>query len=991
MNGRWPPTVGDPPVTPRRELQAFTHPFGYSVSGVDIALTHGVFALTITEDTVRPDVGQLRIGLLGPVRAWLNDTEVSVGPPRQQALLAVLATNANQVISRAELIDAIWGTEPPASAVGSVHTYVAGLRRALEPARKTFQVLVSAGSGYSLRVRPDGVDADRFGRHRQVARRLLADGDPEAALAELDQALALWTGTPLGGIGGPFADVERHRLAELRLDVLEERADLLLVLGRAVEVVDGIKAVLVDHPLRESSRALLIRALHQQGRPGEAKSVYQTGARLLDDRLGVEPGPALRNVYETLINTGPSDVAVVPRVVPSQLPHDTRRFTGRGDELRRLDALLPAAGAVTSGSTVVITTIEGTAGIGKTSLAVHWSHLVRDLFPDGQVYLNLRGFDVADKPLPPHDALFTLLSAFRVPSEKIPQTTHERSTMLRNVVAGRRMLMVLDNAMSTDQVTPLLPANQSCVVLVTSRNRLDGLVATGDGRQLTLGLFDEVDSSTLLASYLNPERIEEEGDAFDELLSLCAGLPLALSIVGARAWCSPNLPLAQFVDELRDAHFTLDALDTGDDSASSVRAVFSWSYDALSPAAKRMFRLLGLHAGPDVSRHAAGALADVTEDEARAQLDELVRAHLLELRADGRYQFHDLLRVYALERATSDETADERDRAARRGVRWYMHAANQADRRMLAHKPVHNIIDPPAHWTFPEQLSPEDARAWFMGEETNLVEAIRRAVEIEEHAVAWRLPQTMSSFWYVHNKRWELWAEMLRISLAHAMLDGDLGGQASAHSALGVVANDLRRYDEAVGHYRQAIALFPHTDEKWLQGITYNALGNTYVSMGKLPEAMAALRTAAQVYEEIGNRWGMAWALQGTASAYNAMGDFPQALEYGRRTLAAWHEVNYPHGVGSGLNLLGQIHFDAGDYVAAIDFYDQAVQARQSINDRFGIANALQGKALAEHRAGRVDAARESYHRALPILTALESPDTAAVEEQLAQLDAEQP
>jgi DNA-binding SARP family transcriptional activator/tetratricopeptide (TPR) repeat protein len=951
--------------------------------------------LTITEETALPDLGHLRIGLLGPVRAWLDDTEVAVGPPRQQTLLAVLATNANQVISRSELIDAIWGTEPPASAVGSVHTYVAGLRRALEPARKTFQVLVSAGSGYSLRLGPEGVDAERFTRYRRNARQLVVGGDPEAALAEFDRALALWAGTPLGGLGGPFADIERQRLDELRLDVVEERADLLLTLCRSAEVVGQLRDVLVDHPLRESTRALLITALHQQGRVGEAKAAYRDGARLLDDRLGVQPGPALRRVFETLTDprnlTAPAAEDVLPRVVPSQLPHDTRRFTGRGDELRRLDALLPAAGAVGGGGTVVITTIEGTAGIGKTSLAVHWSHLVRDMFPDGQVYLNLRGFDVADNPVLPHDALYTLLSAFRVPSEKIPQGTRERSAMLRNVVAGRRMLMVLDNAMSTDQVTPLLPANQSCVVLVTSRNRLDGLAATGDGRQLTLGLFDEADSSALLSSYLSPARVAQEREAFAELLALCAGLPLALSIVGARAWCSPNLPLAQFVDELRDAHFRLDALDTGDDAASSVRAVFSWSYAALSPAAARMFRLLGLHAGPDVSRHAAGALADVTEDEARTQLDELVRAHLLELRTDGRYQFHDLLRVYALERATSDETDAERDAAARRAVRWYMHAANQADRTMLTFKPVHNIIDPPAHWSFPRQADADHAKAWFMAEETNLVEAIRRAVEIGEHAVAWRLPQTMSSFWYVYNKRWELWNEMLRISLEHAVLDGNVTGEASAHSSLGIVANDLKRYDEAVEHYLRAIALFPRTEEKWLVGITYNSLGHTYVALGMFPEAMAALRTAAEAYDETGNTWGRAWALQGTASAYNAMGDHEKALEYGQLTLAAWHDVDYKHGIGSGLNLLGEIHLAAGDHASAIDYYDQAVQARQAINDRFGIANALCGKALAQWRAGLVDAARDSYRRALPILTALESPELETVEAELAQLDAEQP
>ena len=933
------------------------------------------------------DTHQVRIGLLGPVRAWLDNSEVPVGPPRQQALLAVLATNANQVVSKSELIDAIWGTEPPASANGSVHTYVAGLRRALEPARKSFQVLVSAGSGYTLQLDPYDIDAEQFTQRRQAARRMLATGDREGALAELDRALRLWAGTPLGSVGGPFADIERQRLLELRLDVVEERADVLLGLNRSGELVSELTRMLDDNPLRESTRALLIRALHQQGKKAEALAIYRSGAKLLDDRLGVEPGPVLRQLHDTLLDVDtPVERPNSLRVVPSQLPHDTRRFTGRGEELRRLDGLLPAVGESTAGGTVVITTIEGTAGIGKTSLAVHWSHQVRASFPDGQLYLNLRGFDVTDKPVSPHDALFTLLSAFRVPSEKIPGTTRERSTLLRDIMSGRRLLIVLDNAVSTEQVTPLLPANQSCVVLVTSRNRLDGLVATGDGRQLTLGLFDDVDSAALLASYLDQDRIEEERVAFEELLKLCAGLPLALSIVGARAWCSPNLPLAQFVDELRDAHFRLDALDTGDDSSSNVRAVFSWSYDALSPAAARMFRLLGLHDGPDMSWQAAGALADVTAREAKEHLDELTRAHLLELREDGRYQFHDLLRVYALERATSDESEQERGAAVRRAIDWYLHAANSTDKKMMAYKPIHDILPAPEHWAFPEIADANAARSWFAAEETNLVAAVRRAVDLGEHGVAWRLPQTLSSFWYVFNKRWELWREMLHISLEHAILDGSVFGEASAYSSLGVIHNDLRRYDEAVEYYQKAIDLFPQIEHRWLAGITYNALGNTYVNLGQFADAMEYLRDAAEVFEEIGNLWGRAWALQGTASAYNAMGENDKALEYGVRTLEAWRVVEYVHGVGSGLNLLGQIHMARGDFEAAVSYFDEAVQARKSINDRFGIANALKGRAVAQLRCGRVDEARASYQEALPILTALESPDVDEVTAQLSAL-----
>ncbi|AHH96721.1 BTAD domain-containing putative transcriptional regulator [Kutzneria viridogrisea] len=944
----------------------------------------------MTVPAVLDAVTPVRIGLLGPVRAWIGERLVPVGPPRQQALLAVLATNANQVISRAELIDALWGATPPATAAGNVHTYVAGLRRVLEPDRREgapYQVLVSAGSGYCLRLPEQSVDAERFAAARQQARTLLAAGEAAGALRALDQALGLCVGTPLGTITGPFADVERARLSELRLDVVEERGEVLLRMGRHAELVEELAAVLADHPLRESARALLIRALLAQGRRDSAVEVYQAGEQVLSERLGVQPGPVLRELHDTLLARDKPAAADPTRAVPSQLPHDTRRFTGRGEELTRLNGLLPPLTAPTTGGTVVITTIEGTAGIGKTSLAVHWSHRVRDRFPDGQLYLNLRGFDVAGDPVSTHDALYTLLTAFGVSSEKIPTALDERSALFRSIASGRRLLLVLDNAVSTEQVHPLLPANQSCVVLVTSRNRLDGLAATGDARQLTLGLFGPQDSAELLAGYLDPERIAEDRAAFEELIQLCAGLPLALSIVGARAWCSPNLPLAQFVDELRDAHFRLDALDTGDDVSSNVRAVFSWSYDALSPQAARMFRLLGLHEGEDISGHAAGALADVTGPETEALLEELVRAHLLEERGDGRYQFHDLLAVYALERAFEEEDEETRHAAGRRSAWWYLHAANSADRVMIPQKAVHDIVAPPRHWTFADPADPAQCRAWFAAEEANIVSAIRRAAQLGEHGVAWRLPQTMSSFWYVYNKRWDLWLEMLELSLHQAGLDGSTSGIANGHAALGVVYNDLRRYEEAVTHYRLALEVYPDTEDRWMEGIATNALANTYVAMGRFDEAMPCLRRAAELFERIGNHWGAAWALQGTASAYLAMGRHEEALDYGHRSLTAWREVGYVHGVGSALTVLGQVHLAMERFEEAVDHYDQAIEVRESIDDRFGLARALHSRGVALLGCGRTDQARQSLTRALHILTGMGAPEAEEVAQRLADLD----
>ncbi|QUQ68307.1 ATP-binding protein [Kutzneria sp. CA-103260] len=672
--------------------------------------------------------------------------------------------------------------------------------------------------------------------------------------------------------------------------------------------------------------------------------------------------------------------------MPQQLPAAPCGFTGRDAELATLTTTLD--GEAVQAGVVVVSAIGGAGGIGKTWLALHWAHRHLDRFPDGQLYANLRGFDPSGSPASPAHVVRDFLGALGVEPTAMPVSVDAQSALYRSLVAGRRMLILLDNVANTDQVVPLLPGSPTCTVVVTSRHRLTGLIATHGARPLEVDVLTDSQARDLLAARLGAQRLAAEPDAVTELVACCGGYPLALSVVAARALSAPGLScLATLAAELQDTGTRLGALDTGDDSGSNVRAVFSWSYDALSPAAARMFRLLGLHDGADISRHAAGALADLTTQEAQQQLDELTRAHLLESKKDGRYQFHDLLRVYALERATSAERAQDRTDAVGRVIRWYLHAANLVDKKMIPHKPIHDIVEPPEHWSFPIPTDPADARAWFAAEETNLIAAVRRAVELEDHSTAWRLPQTMSSFWYVHNKRWDLWAEMLRISLDHARLDGSASGQACAYSSLGIISNDLHRYDEAAEYYLNAIELFGGPQDRWQEGITYNALGNTYVSLRRFEDAMWALDKAAEVFEAIGSRFGRAWALQGTASAYEAMGEHKVALDYARRALAAWSEIEYVHGVGSGLNLLGQIHCALGRYEQAVDYFDQAVQTRQSTNDQFGVAVTLQNRAAAHLGCGQTEQARQSLRTALPILERLGADEINKVSAQLAQLD----
>jgi DNA-binding SARP family transcriptional activator len=611
--------------------------------------------------------------LLGPLAVRSGDRLLSIPHGKQRTLLAALLAHAGEVIPADELAELLWEGRPPLSARATLQNYVKRLRQALGPLGQAR--LRTHRPGYVIDASADEVDLLRFGALCAAGHVAARQGDWNQAAARLRAALALWRGQPFTGVPSELlALTESPRLNEMRLDALETSIDAEMHLGRHVQVADELRQLVAAEPLRERPRGLLMLALYRAGRAAEALAQYRDARRTLVRDLGLEPGPRLRQLHRQILAGDPAlDLAAAPRpavsrpdraatretaagrmsaaehgsvVVPRQLPAAVAHITGRQAESEALTQQLDQpAGASRA---VTIWTIVGTAGIGKTALALHWSHRVADRFRDGQLYANLRGFGPRVTPAPPEEVIRGFLGALGVPAAELPARLEAQAALYRSLLADRSMLVLLDNARDAEQVRPLLPGSAACVVLVTSRDQLTGLVVAEGAYPVSLGLLTEADAADLLARRLGAARLSAEPEAVRELIGLCARLPLALAVVAGRASGRPGVPLTQITSELRAAR--LDALATGE-PATDLRAVLSWSYGCLTPPAAAMFRALGLHPGPDITPARAAALAGVDPRQARAALIELARAHLIEEHAPGRFALYGLLRAYATDLA----------------------------------------------------------------------------------------------------------------------------------------------------------------------------------------------------------------------------------------------------------------------------------------------------------------------------------------------------
>ncbi|MFF4537687.1 BTAD domain-containing putative transcriptional regulator [Streptomyces aureus] len=974
---------------------------------------------------VTDGAGVLRFSLLGPPRAWRGGTELPLGSPQQRAVLAVLLLRRGRAVGVGELVDGVWGHDPPAGAVPTLRTYVSRLRKLLEPGRPPGappRLLVSLGDGYALRTEEITGDLGDFEENLARAERLRARGDSRGAARLLDTTLAGWQGTPLAGVPGPFAEAERARLTERRLAALEYRLRVELELGRHEAVLPELVALHEAQPLREAVCELLLVALYRCGRRAEALEVYASTRRTLVDELGIEPGSSLRAAHARLLagdlDLSPPPVPVpagtedtadpgapgdVPEtgadgsggdgpsraagnVHPSQLPADLPLFTGRDAELRQVDALLPAE---EHPDTAVIGLVNGMAGAGKTTLAVHWAHRVAHRFPDGSLYVNLRGYDQGGSVMEPTEALETFLVALGVAPQAVPEGVDAQAALYRSVLAGRRVLIVLDNARDSAQVRPLLPGTPGCPVLVTSRSRLTGLVAGHGAHPLTLGPLTGGEARAMLSRRIGAARVDAEPEAAEAIVGLCARLPLALAIVAARAAHHPGFRLADIADELRETHGSLDAF-TGGDAQTDARAVFSWSYHALPSAAADLFRRLSLHPGPDIGTAAAAALAGAPVRPVRALLTELTGASLIGEHAPGRFAFHDLLRAYARELAGTEDTEERRGTALLRMHDHYLHTTHHA-----------SAVISPRRETLPLPPSTTDGGAvrftgrrqamqWLRTERHVLRAVVEHAAAHGHEDHAWRTAVGLDLYF----DRLGFWHDLMEINsaaLRAARAVGDRTGEAHALRGLGFFHTRFAHSAEARRDLGRALELFRAEGDGPGEARTRRCLAYQANGEGRFAVSLDHYAHARDLYLAEGNVGNEALVLNEVGWTYILLGEHEKALEHCEKAVALLQEIGDPAGEAAAQDSVGYAHHQLGRYEAAVGPFERALALYREIGDHYLEADTLRHIADSRLAAGEREEAVEAFRAALALLEGLSHPEAADLRETLRDLDAPDP
>jgi DNA-binding SARP family transcriptional activator len=956
----------------------------------------------------------MRFRLLGPLEIQAGEDDWrGIGAPKWRSVLAALLINAGQIVPADALINEVWGETPPAKAGNLISIYVLRLRRLLGDTDST--ILATRAPGYQLRLRPGDTDAQVFETLVREGRRAYAAGDPERAAAQLAEALALWHGSPLADVPPtPLIETEAERLADLRLDAAELRITAELACGSHAQVIPELRRLLADHSLRENLWLLLMRALDGAGRHAEALEAYGQARSVLAEELGVDPGAELRQCYAELLakdealtrdaSDAPGSISAgtvtassglassapappearVPRPVPvpAQLPADVADFTGRDDQVRHLVDVLSSAGADDESGAVRIALVAGAGGLGKTSLAVHAAHRARGTFSDGQLYVDLLG--ATPHPLPAGDVLARFLRDLGVDGREIPVDEDERAARYRTILAGRRMLIVLDNARDAAQVRSLLPGSASCAVLVTTRSRMADLAST---RLVDLNVLDDDEALTLFTRVVGDERAAAEPEATAELLLACAGLPLAIRICAARLATRSGWTIQAMANRLRDTRRRLDELRVGD---LAVRASFQVSFTTLPASAQPdgidpadAFRMLGLWHGPSISSAAAAALFGTTEDPASDALEILVDARLLESTSPDRYKFHDLLRVYSSERAVADLPEQARNAAIARLLEWYMRTADAASTAVVPGR--YDIPLVPAGAASPLSFSTaEEALAWYDDERVNLVAATRQAAESGLHEIAWRLPAPLFQL-FSSRGNWTDGIATNRIALQSARQVGDRQGEAWILNNLGH-ALGFTHHDEGIDCLERSLAIRREIGDRMGEGQAANNLADAYHWLGRTDEALELYRLALELNRKVGRRHGEGIALVNLGWTLLDLARAEEAIDYLLQAQQAFAEVGYADGVGYALHILGRCYLLLGRDADALECLPQALASHQATGNRRRQAATLRSLADAQNRAGLAAEARESWTQAAAIFEALG--DSAEAAETRAEQDA---
>lgn len=904
--------------------------------------------------------------LLGPVGVWAGGRLLGPSAAQGRTVLAVLTLEAGRPVSVARLETALWGAEPPDLSRNAVQQQISRIRRLLAPFPEV--TLETSARGYCLTVERDRVDLFRF---RELVRAADGEPEPESAADLLRRGLAWWQGAPLSDVAGRWLpDVVVPGIEEERLTALERRAALDLRLGRHQEVAAELAALVAENPLRERLVSLLMRALLRSGHRTEALAVFRRIRRHFAEELGIEPGADLQRLHQAILAgreeaAGPAAVTTAP-AVPRHLPPDIELFTAREAELAALDRLMPpAAGAAPAAQVTAPCVITGAGGVGKTTLAVHWAHRARGRFPDGQLYVNLQGFGPTHIARPPAEAVRLFLDALQVPPQLIPATLEARVGLYRSLLAERRMLILLDNALDADQVRPLLPNAPGCLALVTSRAELTGLVAAEGARTLSLGLFPPADSRELLTRRLGVDKVGAEPQAVDDIVSRCAGLPLALAIVAARAHARPAFPLGTLVSGLDD----LDVFDGGD-AATNMRTVFSWSYRALSPAAARLFRLLGLLPAPEISTAAAASLAGTPVRQAHRLLTELTRAHLATERSPGRFGCHDLLRAYAEELTLAHDPESERHEALHRLLDHYLHSAHLGDRLLDLYHRVPLTPGPPRPGMVPARITDRaQSLAWFGREHRTLLAAVRHAARTGFDAHAWQLAGACWGF-LSQEGRSDDQAAMHHIALEAAVRLNDPAAQAHARVGLAQALIRLGQDDASESQLRAALGRFGELADPVGQGVCLIYLSVLADRHGRFTEGLALSEQALRLYRTAGDRAGEGRALNNVGWFHAQLGAYEEALRRCEEALAIHRELDDLPGESATLDSMGHIHHLLGQYEEAIAYYRRSLAWRRTGKRALG-ARTLRRLGEAQLAAGRLREGGYTLRRALDLIAEL--------------------
>jgi DNA-binding SARP family transcriptional activator/Tfp pilus assembly protein PilF len=925
----------------------------------------------------------------------MGDYGVEVGPPQRCVVLAALAVDAGRLVTHDTLVERVWGSAPPLRAWRTVQTHIAHLRSLLKRIDSSTQatVTVRRRSGYVLHLDPDLIDVHRLRRLAVEAADAARPGLDR--LAQLREAVGLWRGEPLAGLSGAWVERTRQAWYDQYRDVVTSWTMTEIEAGNPAAGLDRLDALLLRYPLDESLPATLMQALYAAGRRTEALTCYAAIRQRLDEELAERPGPQLQAVYRAILRReptlrAPTEAAPAETAVPAQLPADVRGFAGRTEHLARLDSIATTlaegeGGGDDHATAVVISAIAGTAGIGKTALAVHWAHRVANRFPDGQLYVNLRGFDPGGTIVDPATAIRGLLDALAIPPERIPADPNAQAGLYRTTVADKRMLIVLDNARDTTQIRPLLPGAPGCLVLVTSRNRLTGLIAETGAYSLPLDLLTPDEARDLLTQRLGLRRITAEPEAVAALMRRCAFLPLALAVVAARAATQPQLSLAALAAELHDSGARLDALAT-DDPATDPGAVFSWSYHALTPPAARLFRLLGLHPGPDITAAAAASLAALTPTRARPLLAELSTASLIAEHRPGRYTFHDLLRGYATQLAHTIDTDQQRHAATGRILDHYLHTAHPADRLLNPARDPLPLIPPRAGVT-PEQLSDHaQAMGWFTTEHQVLLAAVAHAAATGLDTHTYQLAYTLQTF-VARRGHWHDWVAIGRAAVTAAQRLADPTAQARAQRPLAAAYTQLGRLDDAHTQLHQALDMASRAGDQTQQAHAHHQLAILWERRGQPTQILHHAQQALHLYQATGDQVGQALALNQVGWCHILLGEHRQALTDCQQALTLLEQHGDRAGQAVTWDSLGYAHHHLGQHAQALTCFQHALNLNRDIGDRYQEATALTHVGDAHRAVGNPHAARGAWQQALAILDDLDHPDASETRAKIEQLD----